>query len=964
MNLRGHSSAEHGATFQQASQPYRGQTDDMGTSTETGVGSHLASLGSRSLPGSSESSSSEPVLAEQSTVAGGRVVTCTIIAKNYLASARALMASVRERHPEMTLVTLLVDEVDGYFDPSTEPFDVLLASQLPIARREHFFLKYDIMELSTAVKPYFIESLFRTYAASKVIYLDPDIIVYRRLDRILELLDSYTLVLTPHITHRLHDTHHPGELDFLKVGTFNLGFAAFSRSGELFHMLRWWQDKLYSDCTREVERGLFVDQHWMDLAPSLFDRVYIERQPGHNLAYWNIKTRTLAAVADGYTVNGYPLVFMHFSGFVYDDPEIVSKHQDRFIMGDVGEHVRACYDDYRDRLRQCGYDESRSWPYAYGVFPDGVPVADMLRVCLRNYDPLGERWPDPFEIDCPGDFRSWVTSPSGKFGGGLSPYALALYWRRTDLREAFPGVPSGDTQGYVSWFVHSHEHDQSPVFQHVYVDPVRQVYRATEVSVARVSLRERVTHSVGYYARFPVAVLPYLPARMRQIPFTLPSRPGMTGKIASRIQRSATLRIMRNPWLFRAAMSARQFVRYQGSSDRTRPLSDTAAPVARSGVASHGESPSTSALGVNVVGYLRSETGVGQAARNVLNCLASARFPVAAVVLESGDLSRKGDRNSDRFPQGFQHGINIFNVNADMALPVRDYLGRDVFAGRYNIGYWFWEMPIFPDRWSGALDLYDEIWVSSAFTQAAISSVSRKPVVRVPMAIDVSLPERSSRSDVGLPEHAFLVLFSFDALSIPERKNPWAVVAAFEQAFSVDERLRNVRLVVKVTNLDRVPDVERRLRSDVSRVNGVLLDTYFDRLQTNALLNHCDVYISLHRSEGYGFAIAEAMYLGKPVIVTAYSGNMDFTTPSNSYLVPYTLVQLPQTYPPYDVENHWAEVDVAAAAAILRSVHDDPDTARRVGRRAADDMRRYNSPLVVAESLVARLERVANARFQ
>lgn len=895
---------------------------------------------------------------------GGRLeptVVCTIIAKNYLAHARSLMQSVRELHPDTILAVLLVDEIDGYFDPAAEVFDVFVPSHLGIPRWKHFSMKYDIMELSTAVKPYFLELLFERYNASKVIYLDPDIIVYSRLDELLGLLDIHILVLSPHITHQLTDTFHPDEREFLRVGTFNLGFCAFSRRGEWLDVLHWWKEKLYNDCINDVERGLFVDQHWMDLAPSLFSGVHIERHPGYNVAYWNFKTRELIRDSEGYRVNGFPLIFLHFSGFSFDDPEAVSKHQDRYIMADLNEHYQQCFRDYRERLRRNGYETTRSLPYAYGIFPDGVPVADMLRDCLRGHDPSGERWPDPYDIEQPGDFRSWATSPWGKIGGVVSPYAYALYWRRPDLQEAFPGVVKGDPWGYVDWFVNSSEHDASAAFQRVYIEPIRRLHMTAKHSVPRIGLRQRATQAFAYYAQFPVSVLPYLPPRMRQIPFALRSRNGAMGALATRVNRSATRRVLRNPWLFRLAMSARQFVRAPGGERTPSVDAIIEERVDGAGTPSLVGPTDASVGGVNVIGYLRSETGVGQVARNVLRCFDHVGFPASIWPIESEDRSRKQDSAADHYPVGLNYWVNIFHVNADMTFPVRDMLGAEAYRGHYNIGYWFWEMPVLPKQWYPCLDVYDEVWVSSAYTQQAVSACSRKPVVRVPVAIDVPLPEGTRRSHLYLPDDAFIVLFVFDALSIPERKNPWAVIEAFERAFSAQERHRAVRLVVKVSNLKHVPEVARRLRSDMQRVNGVLIDEYFNRLQTNALLSHCDVYMSLHRSEGYGLTIAEAMFLGKPVIVTAYSGNMDFTTPNNSYLVPYTLVPLTQSYPPYELGNHWADADVGSAASLLRSVYENRDAAEQIGRQAAIDIRRYHSPAAVGDVLRTRLSLIAEA---
>ena len=341
-------------------------------------------------------------------------ILCTIISKNYLSHARTLMQSVREQHPDIHLVTLLVDENEGYFDPAAEPFETLRASELGIPNWRHFAFKYTIMELNTAVKPYLLEYLFERYSAQKVIYLDPDIIVYGRLDGLLALLDQHSVVLTPHLLDPLDDSFHPSEVDIMRAGTYNLGFIALARSGQWRELLHWWQQKLYEGCIVEPERGYFVDQRWMDLVPGLFEQVFVLRDPGYNVAYWNFKTRDLQRANGGYTVNGHPLVFFHFSGFSARNPSPVSKHQDRFVMTDLNKAYRACFADYRERVLANDFAETEQWPYAYGRFADGAPISDFARRCLLRQDPAGEEWSDPFDVSGRQSFRHWLTQPSAE----------------------------------------------------------------------------------------------------------------------------------------------------------------------------------------------------------------------------------------------------------------------------------------------------------------------------------------------------------------------------------------------------------------------------------------------------------------------------------------------------------------------------------------------------------------------
>src|SRR5260370_2142533 len=208
-----------------------------------------------------------------------KAAVCTIVAKNYLAQARVLMDSVRLWNPDLLRIVILVDRIDGYFDPGKEPFDLILSEDLAIPRSRWFHFKYPVLELSTAVKPYALDLLFRRYELDKLIYLDPYIKAYATRHPLLDALDSYSTALTPHLLHPLDDGFHPGELDILRCGAYNLGFIGLSAGAETHHFLDWWCKKLYDLCLVDLPRGIFVDRGWMDLSPCLVSQVGIVRHP-------------------------------------------------------------------------------------------------------------------------------------------------------------------------------------------------------------------------------------------------------------------------------------------------------------------------------------------------------------------------------------------------------------------------------------------------------------------------------------------------------------------------------------------------------------------------------------------------------------------------------------------------------------------------------------------------------------
>lgn len=341
----------------------------------------------------------------------GQTVVCTIIAKNYLAQARALMESVQHFHgDEVRRVVLLADEIDGDFDPLAQPFDLLLARDLAIPNWQHFAMKYTLIELSTAVKPSFIEYLFAVQQVARVIFLDPDILLYDRLDAALALLQENAVVLTPHLLQPLPDDgEHPDDLDIRRSGTYNLGFLGIADTPAVRALLRWWQGHLYARCVVDLPNGVFVDQSWADLIPGFIDKTAILRHPGYNVAYWNLLQRAVKRSAEGpITVHGAPLVFLHFSGYAPQVPDRISQYQTRLSMDDLAPLVRQRFAEYRQRLQEHGYTSAQVWRYKYGFFPDGTPITDEMRRLLRTADPQATRWPNPFNIETPGNFRAWA----------------------------------------------------------------------------------------------------------------------------------------------------------------------------------------------------------------------------------------------------------------------------------------------------------------------------------------------------------------------------------------------------------------------------------------------------------------------------------------------------------------------------------------------------------------------------
>jgi len=912
----------------------------------------------------------------------------TIITKSYLPYARALMASVRRHHPDFQRIVVLVDRPDGFFDPAQEDFALVLSQDLGLPRGNWFHFKYTTLELCTAVKPYAIEFLLRRFRLSRLVYLDADVKVYSPLAECMARLDSHNVVLTPHLTAPLTDDRRPTELEILRTGVCNLGFIAVAASPETDRMLRWWQARLYDHCVVDLPRGLFVDQRWADLIPALFGGVMVIREPGYNVAYWNLPHREVRRRADGFSVNSEPLRFFHFSGFDPDDPGTVSKHQDRYRLEDLGD-ARGLFEDYADELHRNGYAVCKGWPYAYGFFADGTPIADLGRSIHHESPGVMEQVEDPFSDEGLAAFlKVWnapLVGPSGA-RSAITRLAYRVYRAREDVQAAMPDLFGSGQHRFIRWMLsngrkqHSlHESLLAPLW-----DAAAAADQHAGPDWAGTDLNEWV-QDVGNGAR-----LTRLAARIYdQRPDLQRFFPDPCGRDAMKFLLwlqsygdyhydlgDTYLRPLRDEWTRSISslknplrrvqyslllMAARAAVLMRRSARRLRPVKSHLGRAVswRQRRWRTARGPGSVAAGVNLIGYMRGEMGVGTSARSALAAARAASLAVRWKGIRPDGEYRNADMSAGPEDEGFPFKVNLLHVNADQTPVVYSQLPRRLVAGRYNIGYWNWELEEFPDRWLSSFDHLDEIWVPSTFCQDAIARKSPKPVVRIPHCVAVDGVPSLGRAYFGLPGDRFLFLNVYDALSVFRRKNPMAAVSALIGAFG---RESDCVLVIKVNHADRrLMDLEQ-LRLASRGYPIVIIDRPFTHMEVLSLIHECDCLISLHRSEGFGLTLAEAMSLGRPVICTAYSGNMDFTKPEHTFLVQHEMRQVGPGSEPYDPDCYWAEPSIDHAVEQMRRVRAEADLRLAFARTGQDYVRRLLSPAIIGEMMKKRLEYIGKTK--
>jgi len=360
--------------------------------------------------------------------------------------------------------------------------------------------------------------------------------------------------------------------------------------------------------------------------------------------------------------------------------------------------------------------------------------------------------------------------------------------------------------------------------------------------------------------------------------------------------------------------------------------------------------------GFNVAGYLAAESGVGAAARGYVRALQCAGIRVALNNIELAVESRKADSSLSGFAENNPYPINLICINADQIPAFVNKVGEGYFRDKHNIGVWWWELPDFPQESWSSFRWFDEIWVGSSFIQQSLSRYSPIPIVRIPPAVGVALPAEqtklSRRRALGLPDDEFVFLFMFDFFSGFERKNPLATIRAFRQAFHPSQP---VRLVIKCINSQQAGAKLQQLQDAIADARITILDRYLSAQDTTGLIAESDAYVSMHRSEGLGLPLVEAMLLQKPVIATGWSGNADFMTTTNSYPLPFKLIVNSADVGPYRAGELWADADVTAAANCMRAVFSDREDSRLKALQASVDAASHFSEQSVASMIKGRL---------
>ncbi len=335
--------------------------------------------------------------------------------------------------------------------------------------------------------------------------------------------------------------------------------------------------------------------------------------------------------------------------------------------------------------------------------------------------------------------------------------------------------------------------------------------------------------------------------------------------------------------------------------------------------------------GINLIGSFRLETGLGQSVRLYAKQIEAAGIPLCCIDFSAiKNIKMPNTEYDSRLATEFKYSINIWHINMNEMIEAYRKFGRSVWDRRYNIAIWLWEMKTFPAEWTAANLRFDEIWSPSDFTARAIRAAVGDKVYTMPYAIEAPTDDRYDREYFKLPGDKFLLLMLFDTNSLSERKNPEGVIKAYKKAYDINDK--NVGIVIKINNASKAE--RAKIKKELDGYQVYFIDKILSRVEVDSLIKCVDVYVSLHRAEGFGLVIAEAMMVGTATIATNYSANTEFQTKENSCLVGYREVPVKKNVWAHKKAYTWAEPDIDEAAAYMKKLYEDNAYKQKIADNA------------------------------
>jgi len=413
-----------------------------------------------------------------------RTAVCGVIAKNYISYTRGMVESFRKHNPGIDAYILVMDRSDGYIKPESEDFKVIFIDELVCDDLLKMFFMYDILEATCALKPFLMEHVLDRYNISKLLYLDSDILFTADITEIWKLLDSYSVILTPHLLDPIpvEDRYIESELNTLRCGSFNGGFIAVANNRDVRAFLTWWKTRLQKYALQD-DPPLYADQKWLNLVPTYLNNVLILRDPGYNVGYWNLFNRKIEIKKGKIVLNGYPLRFFHFSGLELKKLTKISKYQDWHRLRDFPA-LQPLFKQYKESAFRHGYAETKDWPYTYNYFDNGIPISKIIRRIFRKLEVnnLTAKFGNPFSTGS-NSYYKWLNKDIGGNAvlPGITPLWYEIYLSRIEVQALYPDIFGGNRQEFCQWCINIGKREYE--LDDVFISSLRQDHRQVKTNL-------------------------------------------------------------------------------------------------------------------------------------------------------------------------------------------------------------------------------------------------------------------------------------------------------------------------------------------------------------------------------------------------------------------------------------------------------------------------------------------------
>lgn len=888
-----------------------------------------------------------------------KIASLTIVSKNYLSFALTLCKSFKDFHRESKFFVFVCDEDEDSqcSNAITKAGGIpVLIDEVNIPQFEIMKLRYSILELNTAVKPFALEYCLESYPEIEAItYIDPDIKIYGFLDKVWEslIIERDEVCLTPHLLSEISDKKLPSEISILQSGTYNLGFIGIRRSNFSNFLLGWWQERLFLDCTVDIPNGLFTDQKWIDLIPGFCSRVKILRDYSYNVAYWNFHERFITKIDNKFFVNSEPLKFFHFSGF---NPKVrsISKHQNRFTFENRNDLIDI-FNDYKESLINNGYDNSILLDYSFNKLEEKIPNNPIFRFIMQYETKNGRKFPSPLEELY--EFSKYILEPKIINGNVLSLFQFSLFKLRPDVFEFFQiqiNNLRSNPQKIISWLFNNGFKELGLSKWTLYLDKVK-LTKYLEISVLEQILKNSKINSSDKFKKInsKIDFTSGLNEITSFLNFEKSQNDELVSDIISSVNKIIQLFLSRNDLLIYCsnfqnvedlnkaidwlkAENLQTIISYndllafecvakflpnhlitlfeQSNIKKSSPISK----YERSIKLNIFKSRSDKKL-VNFTGQLFSVKGTGELARSLSRALESSNnYSTKYLPLRStfDDLSLFPPKEISLKNNFYKNpDLSIISLNADLSL-YGDTMTPNSFKSKdYKIGYWAWETENFPKKFVDSSKFYDKIWALSEYAKRSIErSVKNKQVSTIPCCLDlwmqknyIQLASKEIKDLTKKFNKFFCIGYIFDFDSYGIRKNPEGILKVFE---ILSEKFSDILFVVKASRSSFGDFKYEKLKSRFMKLNCIFIEEKLSKPDIYFLLANLDCYLSMHRAEGFGLPIMEAMSVGTLAIATNYSGNLDFMNSENSLLIDTKPYFLENDFGPYEKGTYWRDPSI------------------------------------------------------